>query len=600
MSRNLVRIAGHAFVLNLLALCTYAHAGDREDPHQGRGPGPMAPLACDNSIKARFRPDANTEVILVKTFKKGAPLLLTGTASASTPLAQNDLCVVKLNVGPGNPGPAGAPSTSPGIGIEIWLPSPRNWNSRIHVQGGGGWAGGVHGRTDALAGVSASSLGSVADTAGIEGAVSATNDTGHSAQDGSFAMNPDGTINIALWKDFAERAIHEMAVKTKALARAYYGRNARYSYWDGFSTGGRQGLKEAQVNPDDFDGILAGAPAINWTKFITTELYPQIVMQRDLAGTRLTPAQLDLVSVAAVNACDMVGDQHLGYVPDPTQCHYDPAVDKDVLCKASGGVNATSACVSPAQALAINKMWYGQTDDGSVPSPALDNGTGEQPTGQQRWYGVTRGTSLQALAGASPFPIASDLVALELQDASYATPAFKNATANGQDRWQTLSYAGLSNAWERGLALQGAFSNINTDNPDLGALRDKGGKLLLYHGTADVVIPPQGSVNYYNRVARSMGGMRAIQRFTRFYLVPGMSHGFASGSAKPGANPPLPTAAQLYATLTDWVEKGIAPGRIDIVSPGAAPHSSRPLCPYPREATFASGDPLAASSYVCR
>ncbi|MES2257135.1 MAG: tannase/feruloyl esterase family alpha/beta hydrolase [Pseudomonadota bacterium] len=569
-------------------------------------PVAQAPLACDESMKTAFAPDANTKVLLVKSFKKGDPLLLSGTAGASTPKADNDVCVVKLNVGPGHAGPADAASTSPGIGIEVWLPALASWNNRIHVKGGGGWAGGVQGSLTALAGVSSSSAGSPAATAMLEGAVSASTDTGHTIGNGSFAMNPDGTVNTVLWQDFSERGIHEMAVKTKALAKAYYGRDAKYSYWDGFSTGGRQGHKEAQANPADFDGILAGAPAFNWTKFITTELYPQIVYQRDLGGNGLTAGQLALVSNAAINACDMVGGQHLGYIPDPSQCAYNPATDVNVLCQASAGRNTSADCVSAVQASALNKIWYGQTPDGSVPDPALDNGFGIATAPNQKWYGLTRGTSLAGLAGATPFPIASDMVALELQNPTIAGSVssgvpFANATGNGADRWKTMSYADLANAWERGVALQSAFANINTDNPDLSAFRSRGGKLLMYHGLADTLIPPQGSINYYNRVANQMGGIAAIQSFYRFYLVPGMAHGFANGTANPNANPPLPTNEQLYALLTDWVEKNAPPGTVGITTGAspAGPAKSRPLCLYPQKATYTSGDPNQAASYTC-
>jgi hypothetical protein len=226
-------------------------------------------------LKAEFKPDANTTVLMVQAFKKGDFLLLSGTATATTPVAGNDLCKVKLNVGPGNPGPANAPSTSPGIGIEVWLPTPANWNNRIHVKGGGGWAGGNQGSLTALSGASGST--SPTATAGSEGAVSASTDTGHASttNSGSFAMNPDGTINTVLWKDFSERSIHEMAIKTKALTKAYYGKDAKYAYFNGFSTGGRQAFKEAQAFPDDFDGILAGAPAIHWTRFTTSHVQPQ-------------------------------------------------------------------------------------------------------------------------------------------------------------------------------------------------------------------------------------------------------------------------------------------------------------------------------------
>lgn len=573
---------------------------------------PAAPvtLSCDDSMKSAFVPDANTKVILVKSFKKGDALLLTGTATAATPTASNDVCVVKLNVGPGNAGPAEAPSTSAGIGIEVWLPTAANWNNRIHVKGGGGWQGTPEGSTTALAGLIPQSAETVASAAMVEGAVSATTDTGHVGNpagiDASFAMNADGSINTTLWKDFAERSIHEMAVKTKALAKAYYGKEAKFAYWNGFSTGGRQGLKEAQVNPADFDGILAGAPAINWTKFITTELYPQIVMQRDLAGVNLSNGQLNLVSNAAINACDLVGGQHLGYIPDPGQCTYDPRKDTTVLCAGQTGVGVTGAsssasCVNLTQATAVNKMWYGQTPDGSVPDPVADNGFGITPATDQKWYGLARGTSLLALAGAQQFPIASEMVALELQNPSLASPLFRNAKGNGANAWKNLSYADLVTAWDRGLALQSEFGNINTDNADLTAFKARGGKLIMYHGLADVLIPPQGSINYYNRVANQMGGMSSVQSFYRFYLIPGMGHSFDNGTSNPTAAPPLPTNAAFYAMLTDWVEKAAVPGAANAATTATATTAakSRPICVYPQRASYTSGDPNLTTSYSC-
>ncbi|MBU2409349.1 MAG: tannase/feruloyl esterase family alpha/beta hydrolase [Gammaproteobacteria bacterium] len=566
-------------------------------------PPPVARLACDDSMKAAFKPDENTSVLLVRSFKTGDALLLSGTATAATPVASTDVCVVKLLVGPGNPGPADAPSTSPGIGIEVWLPTEAKWNERIHVKGGGGWAGGVQASLTALAGTAGGTVGSPASTAMVEGAVSASTDTGHAntANGGSFAMNPDGTINTVLWNDFSVRGIHEMAVKTKALTAAYYGRAARYAYWNGFSTGGRQGHKEAQANPEDFDGILAGAPAINWTRFITSELYPQIVYQRDLNGVPLTAAQSTLVGKAAIDACDVVGGVHLGYIPDPAQCRYDPTQDTAVLCASSGGTGPAGSCLTQAQAQAVNKIWYGQTTDGSVPSPAADNGFSPTLAANQRWYGLARGTSFAGLAGAQPFPIATDMVALELQDPRYATPTFVNATANGADRWRQMSYADLSNAYDRGVALQSSFANINTDDPDLGRFALRNSKMLVYHGLADVLIPPQGTLNYYSRLTDRMGGQAVVRNFYRLFLVPGMSHGFVNGTANPDADVPLPTIDQLYNALTGWVEGGQSPERIDIATPtGARVASSRPICLYPTTAVLTGSDPRAYTSYACR
>ena len=124
----------------------------------------------------------------------------------------------------------------------------------------------------------------------------------------------------------------------------------------------------------------------------------------------------------------------------------------------------------------------------------------------------------------------------------------------------------------------------------------------MYHGLADVLIPPQGSINYYNRVATQLGGIPSIQSFYLFYLVPGMAHGLSNGATNVDANPPLPTHDQLYNTLTDWVEKGIAPGRIDVstaVTTAFPVVKSRPLCVYPLKGTYVSGDPNVAASYTC-
>ncbi|MBY4868160.1 tannase/feruloyl esterase family alpha/beta hydrolase [Burkholderia sp. Bp9017] len=569
-------------------------------------------LNCDATMKTRFVPDANTTVIAVKSFKAGDPLVLDASAAtASTPVAGNDLCLVKLNVGPGHAGPAGAPSTSAGIGMEIWLPAPSNWNRRIHNIGGGGWQGGAYDDPTQIA--SAGGVPSAATIAASEGAVVGTTDTGHAVQDGSFAMNPDGTIDTTLWNDFAQRSLHELALKTKALAAAYYAAPQKYAYWDGCSTGGRQGYNEVQNNPSDYDGYLNGAPAFNWSKFITGELYPQIVAQSDLGGVTLTDAQQALLSGAAVSACDSVGGQHLGYLMDPAQCRYDPTQDATVLCSgvtigAVTGTNATAACVTAAQATAMNKTWYGMTRDGSVPSPAADTGTATSLAANQLWFGLMRGTGTGALAGASPFSISTDLVALELQDPTIAGTNFRNATGNGANKWRGLGYAGLANAYDQGLSLQPSFGNINTDNPDLSGLVRAGAKVLHYHGLADPLITPSGSINYYERVAARMGGIPAVQQVDRLFLVPGMGHcsgyGGVNGTAGPAqtANTvPLPHADRqdLYARLVDWVENGNAPTRIDLTSADGS--ASQPVCMYPTKATYnGSGSIKDAANYACK
>jgi hypothetical protein len=577
-------------------------------------------LRCDDSIKTAFKPDSVTTVIAVKSFQKGEPLILSGTPTERTPIAVNNLCLVKLNVGPGNPGPANAPSTSPGIGIEVWLPTPANWIGRVHAIGGNGWSGGNAGSPTRIA----NSM-NAAGIAATEGAVTSTCDSGHSGVNPSypdiattnaaFAMDPDGTLSKAQWRDHSIRSVHEQAVKTKALATSYYGSAPKHSYFDGGSQGGRQGYKLAQEYPADYDGIAAIYPAINWTRWSMGDLYARIVFQRDLAGVVLTEAQQDLVSNAAIQACDVVGGQHLGYVMDPAACRYDPTRDPSVLCTTDGGTNTTADCVTKVQAGAVNKIWYGITADGSVPSPAVDNGWDKEPAGARRWYGPPRGASLynaglrRIFGGAGTGPrrtaetdrgAGGDMVALALQNPTMAGPEFKNASGDGQGLWLTLSYAQFANAFDRAVALQPLFNDVDAVNPDLSAFKARGGKLLTWHGLDDAVVHTQGTIQYYRRVIDKMGGLANVQSFYRLYLVPGIGHSSANGTANPDANPPSVGAMTFYDLMVNWVEKGIAPERVEVESPAGTPgRIGQPICPYPQKASYQAGDPRVTTSYVC-
>lgn len=568
------------------------------------------PLSCEDSIAANFKPNAKTKVLLVKAYKKGdsfpePPQESRFDPSAPPMVATADLCLVKLLVGPGNPGPADAPSTSAGIGIEVWLPAKDAWNGRVHAIGGSGWAGTEEADPTKISSYTISNdLSSAPFVAGKEGAVTASTDTGHTGgvMNGAFAMNPDGTINKTLWNDFASRAIHQQVIIAKALATAYYGTAPKYTYWDGLSTGGRQALKQAQRYLEDFDGIVSVVPGINWSKFLVANVYPQIVIQRDLGGRHMTPDQLNLVSNAAINACDLVDGKHLGFILDNAACRYDPTKDQAVLCTADGGSNTTAACITRKQALAINKIWYGMTSDGSVPDPAIDNGVGAL-TGKRKWFGPARGTNLLALAGDAPFTIAADMLALVSQDPTVATPSFHNAKSNGADGWRSVSYEQLAQAFDAGIALQLQFGDINTDDPDLTAFRARGGKLIHVQAINDELVPYLGSVNYYERVLAKMGGLSGIQNFYRFFLIPGMAHGSRNGTSNPDANPPVPRAykAELYTLLTDWVEKGTAPGNVVLKSLSDKPVAkSMPMCALPTKVTHVGGDINEAGSYACR
>jgi hypothetical protein len=558
-----------------------------------------------------FGHDPEVSLTGIAAFKAGDPLVIKEPVTEQTMRAMRDLLLVKINVGPGNAGPDGAASTTPGIGIEIWLPNEAEWDGRIHTIGGlGGFDGGLHGSTYAVGWFYA------ALTAGMEGTVSASTDAGHNVTNASWAFKADGSFAAQLWTDYAHRAQHEMAVKTKALTAAFYGRAHSYCYYEGASTGGRHGYRLAQQYPKDYDGIIGMLPALYLGEFcLGTILYRDLVIERDLGGVPLTEGQMDLVSNAAIRSADVVGGQHLGYIFDNEACTYDPTKDASVLCVADGGTNTSEDAVTLAQAAAINKIWYGMTSDGSVPDPAEDNGVALPLAGKHRWYGFARGTSLYnafftkfdprmrellAAAAKSGDSLGSDFAAIALQDPAMGGLGFRSAAGNGEGKWRSLSYEQLNEAFDRAVALDAKLVDVSSVNPDISAFAARGGKFLSWHGWNDEAIPIQGTMRYYDSVVEKMGGVEVVQSFFRLYLIPGGGHMSPQGTANPEANPPIFGYGQLYRLLVDWVENGNAPGRIDIESPGDAPvKRSQPVCPYPGKVRYVSGDPNVASSFTC-
>jgi feruloyl esterase len=576
-----------AFFVTPLVLLLSACGGDDKS---SVSTSPAA-IECDATLANLNLSDNDSQITKVTPFVSGEAL--PGTDMT----APTDLCLVELTVGPGNPGPDSAPSTSKGIGIEVWLPSKANWNGRFQAVGGGGWVGGDNVISTSLVGSRSEAIVAVEN-----GFASSYTDTGHTATDGDFAMNPDGTINWALWEDFASRGIYHQTIQAQAIISAYYGKSADYSYWNGCSTGGRQGMMMAQRYPDLFDGILAAAPAINWERFIAAELWPQVVMEQDLGGP-LVAEQLAAVTAAAITACEEVPGQ--GYINEPSLCNYDPTLDNDLLCLADGGSNSTSSCLSAIEAQAVNKIWYGPTYDGTAPSPADNNGHDVQLPTNQLWYGLPRGTTLNALAGTNPFPIATDMAAHALQDPRIALPNFENATSNGQGLWSSIDYSGSTPFFYMFNRSNDLFNDvIGTDNPDLREFRDHGGKLILWHGQGDQVIFPQGTINYYERVIDRLGGLDATQKFARLFMVPAVGH--CAGNGVPGANPAYPGGEinpndYLLPVLQEWVEQGEAPDQLNAVTAtGTTPERSRPVCLYPKKLTYVGGDSSDAASFECQ
>jgi pimeloyl-ACP methyl ester carboxylesterase len=422
-------------------------------------------------------------------------------------------------------------TVEPAIRIEVWLPKT-TWNERYQGVGGGGYAGSIS--YPAMA------------SALRAGYATASTDTGHVGGNGAFALNADGSLNWGLIDDFARRSLHEMVRKAKSLINAHYGTAPKYSYWTGCSTGGRQGLMAVQRFPEEYDGLVIAAPAINWERFIAAEIWPQIVMHQAL-GAPISPAKLAAVNDEAVAACDAGDGVEDGVINDPRKCDFDPAL---------------SAVLTPAEGAAVRKIWSG---------PIGAN------TGKRLWFGLEPGASFAGLAGTNPFPIATTHLAYWVnQDASFD--------------WRAVTESGFEAHFRKSFR---KFNEvIGTDEDNLQAFRKRGGKIVMWHGEADQLIFPRGTVNYYERVLSGNGGLKHVDDFMRLFLAPGVAH--CSGGAGPN---PVGT----LEAVVNWVENGVAPEMI--LASRTLPSGmlrTRPLCPYPRTATWTGvGSTDDAANFVC-
>jgi Tannase and feruloyl esterase len=412
------------------------------------------------------------------------------------------------------------------------------WNGKNRDLGGGGYAGAVGGVT------SSTNLGYVGTST----------DTGHVGGSGSFALNPDKTPNLGLIRDFSRDGIRQQHLWGVQLAATYYGTQPARKYWMGCSTGGRQGHYQAQNFPDAYDGILAGAPAFNWDRFIAAELWPQVVM-RQTAGGPISSAKLNAVTAASITACDSIDGITDGMIEDPRRCKYDA---NSFVC--TGGSGDPANCLTPAEASAVNKIW-----DGPVTGP----GAGGWHNGSGRaWYGLERGTPLGGLAGTNPFSIAADHFRFWIKQ----DPAFD---------WKTVTEASFFDDFVESIRKFNAV--IGTDD-DLTRFRNSGGKMITYHGLADNLIFPRGTYNYYNRVK---GGLNRTQAFYRFFPYPNAGHCGGAGL----------DAEQLFTALVDWVENGVAP---DSVVAQVNVTRTRRICKYPDVQVYnGSGSTDDHNNFTC-
>ncbi len=443
------------------------------------------------------------------------------------------------------------PGVTDQIGIDVWMPV-EGWNGRFQGVGGGGYS---TGSPNSLAGPVAAGYSAGSTDGGHTGASSFT---------GSFALDSAGRLNWPLIQDFSYRALHDLAVVGKAVTAAFYGKRAKYSYWTGCSTGGRQGLSEAQRYPADYDGILAAAPAINWQKFIPAEFWPQLVML--VSGNFLPQCKFAAFQAAAIQACDKAGDGVAdGVIGNPFGCRFDPS--------SLVGTSTPCGTISAADANVVAKI---------VQGPRATNG-------DFLWFGLTWGSSFSGLAnttptGGAPFPIALAHLGTWVQQNPPVPTGTWDWTTTTPDRYDQLFQQSVE-----------MYSHvIGTDDPDLSGFKKAGGKLIVWHGLVDQLIFPQGTTGYYERVKDELGGRAKTEKFARLFLAPGVAH-CAGG---PGPQPDNPLSA-----LVEWVERGKAPDTLNAVvrNAGGAVTQSRPLCLYPRVAAYKGrGDPMSAASFVCR
>jgi len=448
------------------------------------------------------------------------------------------------------------PAKDSDIKMEVWLPLT-GWNGKYRGQGNGGFAGSIFypGLATALA----------------AGYASASTDTGHSGSpvNSSWALgHPDKIV------DFGWRAIHEMTLKAKSIIQAFYGDAAKKSYFSACSNGGRQGLMEAQRFPEDYDGIIAGAPANYWTKVFATFIWDIQAMQSE-PGSYIGADKIPAIARAVAAACDANDGVKDGVLNDPRECHFDP---KALLCQQGD----SDSCLTAPQVAALKKIYDGPVDGkGKQMFPGFLPGGEDGQGGWATWIGHAPGKDLQTIFATGFYAhMISTKDPIDLKTINVETAVKLADDQQGQ--------------------------TFNAIDPDLKAFGRRGGKLIIYHGWSDAALPPAGSINYYNSVEEALGPGKASY-LMRLFMVPGMQHcGGGPGANSFGQFTPAGDADHdLSLALERWVEKGIAPDKLiatkfvdDKPEKGVA--MTRPLCPYPQTATYkGSGDTNDAANFEC-
>lgn len=424
------------------------------------------------------------------------------------------------------------------IRIEVWLPmrgTAPTWNGEFEADGNGGWTGTINYKYLGAA------LG--------RGFVAAMTDTGHAGGSASFALgHPEKLI------DFGYRAVHEMTVKSKAIIATFYGQSPKRAIWNGCSAGGREGLKEAQMYPEDYDGIVAGDPIADFVGRSLGGVWMAQAVHRDEASL-LTTEKYSLLHKAVLDTCDAIDGVKDGVIENPTLCHFDPAT---IECKSGD----SSRCLTTPEVEAAKKIYAGVVDSktNKVVFPGLALGS------ELGW-----GTQ----AGERPFGAATDY--------------FKYVVYQNAD-WD---YKTLNFAQDIALAEKADHGIINATNPDLKAFFQRGGKILQYHGWSDQQMAAETSPKYYESVRNNVADTKLVERSYRLFMVPGMRH---CGGGE-GAD-----TFDKVGAMEEWVKSGHAPEQI-VASrvEGGKVVRTHPLCPYPQTAAYnGTGSTDDASNFTCK
>ncbi|KAJ4393996.1 hypothetical protein N0V93_003213 [Gnomoniopsis smithogilvyi] len=472
------------------------------------------------------------------------------------PLSTVDICSLTINyTHPGN-----------GDSITAWVGLPlkhESWNSRFLMNGGGGWVAGLENGT----------ISAVAS-----GFSSASTNAGHSGGSADFpdwGLLSNGSVNWPALEDFGSQALIEAVYLGKQAAGLYYGENPDFSYWNGCSTGGRQGHVMAQLIPEEFDGILAGAPAINWAKFLVSEAWGYVKAVQ--YGTFPPRCVFDAFSNATLDACDGLDGVKDGVVAFPGLCDFDPSslIGKTIECP---GLEANVTIIEN-MANIVRDIWTGPTT----------------ADGQSIWYGLEKGAELAGAYG-------SDLLTSTCSSAGNCSLAlfpisqgWIHTFLQQQDSSElfSLDLGEFYRVFNKSVA---DFTSIMSfDDPDLSKLNSSGTKMIVWHGMTDQLIPTNGSVDYYERVVERMGN---IDDFYRLFLAPGVPHCGMNGGL--GLDP----TSEAFLELVNWVEHGKVPETIAATGPAVGYDNTTNtrtigLCPYPKMLSFTGSDPNDAADFEC-